>query len=72
MKYTKYNNSSTHGKEMRLCTYDLGDKVICQLNDNKLRTGTITFIGSQVKIKDSKTDITQSVPLKNVIGHFHF
>ena len=61
---------SAYAKE-RPNTFYTGNKVIYQLNDNKIRTGTITSGGSHLQIKDSKTNITHSVPHENV-RHFHF
>ena len=61
---------STYAKESPN-TFNRGNRVIYQLNDGKIRTGTITSMGSHIQVKDSKTNITKSVPHKNV-SHFRF
>ena len=52
-------------------TFHPGNKVSYQLNDDKLRTGTIISIGSLAKIKGLNTKMIRFVPLKNV-RHFRF
>ena len=57
---------STNNKE-RSGSYFKEDKVIYQLNNDKIKTNIIISTGNRVKIKDSKTDINQLVPFSKLI-----
>ena len=58
--------------EMRLDMYYIGNKVFYKLNDDIIRTGTITSICSNcIKIKDSVTYIIPSVP-DNKVRHSRY
>ena len=61
---------SINDTEMRWSTYKPGDKVVYKSYD-KLKVGTVTSVGSSVKISDIMTDKVQSVPFSKVSGRFN-
>ena len=62
---------SINDTEMRWSTYKPEDKVVYKSFGDKLKVGTVTSVGSSVKISDIMTDNVRSDPFHKVIGRFN-
>ena len=56
--------------EKRWSSYTPGEKVVYK-SYGELKVGTVTSIGSNVKIRNTMTDRVQSVPFHKVAGRFN-
>ena len=62
---------SVNDIEKRWSSYKLGKKVDYK-SYGKLKIGTVTSTGSNVKIRDTMTDRVHSVPFSKVSGRFNY
>ena len=61
---------SVNDSESRWSSYKPGDKVVYKSNGYKLKVGTVTSVGSSVKLRDITSDRAKSIPFSKVTGRF--